>query len=76
MMLRNGPEPRYIAAASIKPIPADKTKAAETDGSAFLSAVSGNTLLFQRHSNNFYLLIVYHLPRYIDECVTLCICVI
>lgn len=35
-MLRNIPDPKYNAAASNKPIPADNTNAVETDASCFL----------------------------------------
>lgn len=37
MMLRNTPDPKYIARASETPIANAKTKAVETEGSSFLS---------------------------------------
>lgn len=42
IILRNIPDPRYIAKASNKPIPAAKTKAVETEDSDFLSAISSS----------------------------------
>lgn len=38
-MLRSRPDPKYIAKASSVPIPVANTKAVETEGSNFLSAV-------------------------------------
>jgi hypothetical protein len=42
IILRNIPDPRYIAKASNTPIPAAKTKAVETEDSDFLSAISSS----------------------------------
>lgn len=69
-MLIKTPEPRYIAAASNKPIPNDNTKAVETDGRGFLSAVIERMILLKYANANqitenfvlvfFFSLLIFH----------------